>query len=969
MKKEVKKLLAYLLALAIVLTSVFTGQIMTKTIAKAATLEIGGIVITAESGAPVSTTTNEKGQTVYTLTGNVTNGLKITLAPGETVILDGKGCSIHGRDEIRYESDSATPALEIAGSGTLILKNADLTGGNGIEALGYDGQGATAIRVTSSGVSLTLQKTVMITGGNAAAGATAGRQSGNGSSGIEFSGAALKVDSGSQVTIKGSDGYQGVSGDKYGDGRLDGTPGGCALNFTGGSLLVRDDARLTLTGGNGGRGDSGYERLKNKFQSYGTANGTNGGNGGDALSFKGSFYAISSGATVTYTPGTGGTGGAAGTYYTDDNNTTLASGEAGSDGSAGLKLAYTSGLVPDKTLLRSALSEGDEEVSVTLHYSDYTQTCYAKKGSTINPAYLPDTEYYTVTRWYTDVSLQTPVDTGEPITLTQDTDFYAEYTAATFKVSFSTGEDTISVEDQAVTYPAAVTKPEDPTKTGYTFGGWYTDEACTKAYDFSQSVTKDMTLYAKWTINTYKVSFDSVGGSSVDEKTVDYNTPITRPEDPTKREYAFGGWYTDEACTKAYDFSQPVTKDMTLYAKWTINTYKVSFDSVGGSSVDEKTVDYNTLVTKPENPTKRGYTFGGWYEDEACTKVYIFEQPVTKDMTLYAKWTINTYKVSFDSVGGSSVDEKTVDYNTPVTKPEDPTKSGYTFGGWYEDEAYTNAYDFTMPVAGDMILFAKWNEIAKPSGTSQPTEMPVVTVIPTSQPTGTQPGVTSEPGKTPGATVIPTSQPTETQPGVTSEPGKTPGATVIPTSQPTETQPGVTQEPTKKPGAGASAKVTLNVSSIVLQKGKSTTAVKVILDKGDAVKKWKSSNTTVATISQKGKIKAKKAGKAVITVTTKKGATACVKVKVQKSKVKTQELTITNVKKQKLILKKGKIFILKTEVTPLTSQEKITFRSSNRKVAKVGKDGKIEALKKGKTVITVRSGAKVVKIKVKVKKK
>ena len=882
MKKEVKKLLAYLLALAIVLTSVFTGQIVTKTTVKAATLENDGTEITAESGAPVSITTNAEGQTVYTLTGNVTNGLKITLAPGETVILDGKGYSIHGRDEIKYESDSATPALEIDGSGTLILKNADLTGGNGIETLGYDGQGAVGLRVTSPNVSLILQQTVTITGGTAAAGATAGQQSGNGSSGIKFSGAALKVDSGSQVTIKGSDGYQGVSGNKYGDGRVDGTPGGCALNFTGGSLLVRDDARLTLTGGNGGRGDSGYEKVGKWYQiDKKAANGTNGGNGGDALSFKGSFYAISSGATVTYMPGTRGTGGAAGTYYTDDDSTTLASGEAGSDGSAGLKLVYTSGLVPDKTLLRSALSEGDEEVSVTLHYSDYTQTYYAKKGSTINPAYLPDTEYYMVTKWCTDKNLQTPVDTGETITLTQDTDFYA----ATFKVRFSTGEDTISVEDQAVTYPEAVTRPKDPTKTGYTFGGWY----------------------------------------------------------------------TDEACTNAYDFSQPVTKDMTLYAKWTINTYTVSFDSVGGSYVDEKTVDYNNLVTKPENPTKSGYTFGGWYEDEACTNVYDFTIPVTKDMTLYAKWTINTYKVSFDSVGGSSVDEKTVDYNTPVTKPEDPTKSGYTFGGWYEDEAYTNAYDFTMPVAGDMILFAKWNEIAKPSGTSQPTE--------------TQPGVTSEPGKTPGATVIPTSQPTETQPGVTQEPGKTPGATVIPTSQPTETQPGVTQKPAKTPGAGVSAKVTLNVSSIVLQKGKSTTAVKVILDKGDAIKKWKSSDTTVATVSRKGKIKAKKAGKAVITVTTKKGASACVKVKVRKSKVKTQELAITNVKKQKLILKKGKIFILKTEVTPLTSQEKITLRSSNRKVAKVGKDGKIEALKTGNTVITVRSGAKVVKIKVKVKKK
>ena len=743
MKKEVKKLLAYLLALAIVLTSVFTGQIVTKTTVKAATLENDGTEITAESEAPVEITTNAEGQTVYTLTGDVTNGLKITLAAGETVILDGKGYSIHGRDEIEYESDSATPALEIAGSGTLILKNADLTGGNGIETLGYDGQGAVGLRVTSPNVSLILQQTVTITGGTAAAGATAGQQSGNGSSGIKFSGAALKVDSGSQVTIKGSDGYQGVSGNKSGDGRLDGTPGGCALNFTGGSLLVRDDARLTLTGGNGGRGDSGYERLKNKFQSYGTANGTNGGNGGDALSFKGSFYAISSGATVTYTPGTGGTGGAAGTYYTDDNNTTLASGEAGSDGSAGLKLAYTSGLVPDKTLLRSALSEGDEEVSVTLHYSDYTQTYYAKKGSTINPAYLPDTEYYTVTKWCTDKNLQTPVDTGETITLTQDTDFYA----ATFKVSFSTGEDTISVEDQAVTYPAAVTRPKDPTRRGYTFGGWYTDEACQNAYDFTM--------------------------------------------------------------------------------------------------------------------------------------------PVTKDMILYAKWTINTYTVSFDSVGGSSVDVETADYETPVTKPEDPTKTGYTFGGWYTDEACTKAYDFATPVTGDRILYAKWNEIPRPTGTPQP----------------------------------------------------------------------------------KAATVTLNVSAIVLQKGKSTTAVKATLGNGDSIEKWKSSDTKVATVTKKGKIKAKKVGTAVITVTTKRGASVSVEVKVQKKKVKTQKLTLTNVKKRKLTLKKGKTFKIKTELTPLTSQEKITFKSSDKEVAKVSKNGKIKALKAGKTVITVKSGTEVVKIKVTVKKK
>ena len=339
-----------------------------------------------------------------------------------------------------------------------------------------------------------------------------------------------------------------------------------------------------------------------------------------------------------------------------------------------------------------------------------------------------------------------------------------------------------------------------------------------------------------------------------------------------------------------------------------------------------ETADYETAVTKPEDPTRTGYTFGGWYTDEACTNAYDFSQPLTKDMTLHAKWTINTYTVTFDSLGGSPVDVETADYETAVTKPEDPTKTGYTFGGWYTDEACTKAYDFATPVTGDRILYAKWNEIPRPTGTPQPTGTP-------------------EPTKAPEPTVTPAPEPT-----------KAPEPIVTPTSQPTA-------------GPQPASTVTLNVSSLVLQKGKSTTAVKVTLIKGDSIDKWESSDTKVATVTKKGKIKAKKVGTAVITVTTKRGASASVEVKVQKKKVKTQKLTVTNVKKWKLTLKKGKTFKIKTERTPLTSQEKITFKSSDKEVAKVSKNGKIKALKAGKTVITVKSGTEVVKIKVTVKKK
>ena len=772
LKKELKKLFAYLLVLAIALTSVFTGQIMTKTTVKAATLENDGTEITAGTEASVDITTNAEGQTVYTLKGNVTNGLKITLSEGETVILDGKGYSIYGKDQIDEGSESM-PALEIAGAGTLILKNANLTGGHGNEKFWHNGQGATAIRVTSPDVSLILQETVNIIGGKAASGNTVEDKSGNGSSGIEFSGAILKVDRGSKITIKGSDGYQGTSANRYGEGRLDGTPGGCALNFNGSSLLVRDDACLTLAGGNGGQGASGNQGVKNSYQIYRKiANGTNGGNGGDALSFEGSVYAISSTAKITYTPGTGG---AAGTYK-DSDGTTLLDGEVGKQGIDGQNLAYSSGLMSDKTVLQSALSDGDEVISVTLHYSDDTQTYYAKKDSTINPAYLSDTEYYRVTKWYTDESLQTPVNMGETLTLTQDTDFYADYIAATFKVSFSTGEDTISVEDKLVTYPAAVTKPEDPTRRGYTFGGWY----------------------------------------------------------------------KDEACQNAYDFAAPVTGNMTLYAKWTINTYTVSFDSLGGSSIDTKTADYNTAVSQPEKPTKMGYTFGGWYTDYDCTVAYDFNALVTDNITLYAKW------------------NKIPDQQKPNKTPADNPSTGQT--------------DTKQPSA-------------EPTDTNQSSNGTVKTAI------------------------------------------------------------------------------TLNVSSLPLQKGKSTTAVKATLYNGDSIAKWESSNTKVAKVSRKGKITAKKVGTATITVTTKNGAVASVKIHVQKGKVKTKTLSVTNVTAKKLTLKKGKTFTLKTAVTPLTSQDKVKFTSSNKKIITINGKGKIKAIKTGSAKITVKSGAKVMKIKVTVKKK
>ncbi|MBQ7066713.1 MAG: Ig-like domain-containing protein [Lachnospiraceae bacterium] len=168
--------------------------------------------------------------------------------------------------------------------------------------------------------------------------------------------------------------------------------------------------------------------------------------------------------------------------------------------------------------------------------------------------------------------------------------------------------------------------------------------------------------------------------------------------------------------------------------------------------------------------------------------------------------------------------------------------------------------------------------------------------------------------------------------------------------------------------AKVKATVKLNVKSIKLQTGKSTTAVVASgLQKGDKVVSWTSSNKKIVKVTNKGKITATKtAGKATITVKTKYGAKATVKVTTQKKAVALKKITVN---KKKVTLKKGKKFQVVVTKSPITAQDKVTFKSSNKKVATVTSKGVIKAKKAGKATITVKAGKKTAKITVTVKKK
>ena len=147
--------------------------------------------------------------------------------------------------------------------------------------------------------------------------------------------------------------------------------------------------------------------------------------------------------------------------------------------------------------------------------------------------------------------------------------------------------------------------------------------------------------------------------------------------------------------TDAYDEGK-LTHD-PFYLSLTAN-YTVTFDTDGGSAVDSQPVAYGGQAAAPAAPAKTGYTFAGWYLEG---EKFNFNTPVTKDMTLTARWTANQYTITFDTDGGSAIEPITQDYGTAITAPADPTKSGYTFAGW------TPEIPTTMP-AENLTVTAQW---------------------------------------------------------------------------------------------------------------------------------------------------------------------------------------------------------------------------------------------------------------------
>jgi len=341
---------------------------------------------------------------------------------------------------------------------------------------------------------------------------------------------------------------------------------------------------------------------------------------------------------------------------------------------------------------------------------------------------------YTFKNWNTKADGSgTSYSSGGSYTANSVATLYAQWTANTYKVTFNANGGTTPTASKNVTYNSTYGTLPTPTRSGYTFKGWYTATSGGTQITSSTkvSITSAQTLYAQWTTNKYTVTLNNQSATTAGTASVSatYGSAMPSITVPKKTGYTFGGYYdgTNGSGTQYYKADGTSARTWnkasasTLYAKWTANKNTVTLNNQSATTAGTTSVSatYGSAMPSITVPKKTGYTFGGYYTgtNGSGTQYYTTSGASarswdkTSATTLYAKWTANTYKVTFNANGGTTpTASKNLTYDSTYGTLPTPAKDGHTFKGWYTSASGGTQItsNTKVSITSAQTLYAQW---------------------------------------------------------------------------------------------------------------------------------------------------------------------------------------------------------------------------------------------------------------------
>ena len=245
-------------------------------------------------------------------------------------------------------------------------------------------------------------------------------------------------------------------------------------------------------------------------------------------------------------------------------------------------------------------------------------------------------------------------------------------------------------------------------------------------------------LNVYYDLDFHTLTFDTMGGSTIDPVTVRHGNAVARPAAPTKDKYTFIGWYADPEFTEEYDFTTVLEADKTIYAKFELTSTPIgdiyvrydvlhikqlpdgSYD-LANAEVEHLSAKKDTTVTAVVKDYSATHHINVNSTLSKLTDTAIQPYPGADGKPVYTilsvYYDLDFHTLTFDTMGGSRIDPVTVRHGNAVAKPKDPVNGGYIFDGWYTDKTYRTPYNFATVLTQDTTIYAKWFLIALPGVT------------------------------------------------------------------------------------------------------------------------------------------------------------------------------------------------------------------------------------------------------------